>query len=372
VAGSLARANATRNPARTATTAAALMIGLALITFVAVLAQGARASLTDAVDKQFLGDYALAGGDGGVGDAALRAAEKAPGVETVSGVKEGSGRLFGHSILVTGADAAITEVVSIDWARGPDAAPAALGRSGAFVEKSYADAHGLDIGSSLRLTTETGATLQLTVNGIFQEPRGGSPFGPVTVSKATFDRSFANHENAYTFLNMHGGVSEQNTARLEQALTAFPDVDVQTRDEFTAAQLEDLETALNMVYALLTLSVLVSLLGIVNTLVLSVFERTRELGMLRAIGMSRRQVRRMIRHESVATTLIGATLGIAVGLLLAAAFTGALADEGFVFAVPYGSLLAVVLVAIALGLTAAILPARRAARLNVLRALQYE
>jgi putative ABC transport system permease protein len=220
--------------------------------------------------------------------------------------------------------------------------------------------------------TETGATLRPTVRGIFRQPHGGSPFGALTVSKETFDRSFGSHGNAYAFLGMRGGVSEQNTARLEQALAAFPGVDVQTRDEFTAAQLAGLETALNMVYALLALSVLVSLLGIVNTLVLSVFERTRELGMLRAIGMSRRQVRRMIRHESVVTALIGATLGIAVGLLLAALFTQALAGEGFVFAVPYGSLLAVVLVAIPLGLMAAILPARRAARLNVLRALQYE
>jgi putative ABC transport system permease protein len=372
VAGTLARANTVRNPARTATTAAALMIGLALITFVAVIAQGARASLVDAVDKQFLGDYALAARSEDLGDAALQAAQSARGVETVSAVREGSGRLFGDSVLVTGVDAAITKVVSIDWWRGSDRVPAQLARDGAFVEKSYAEEHGLEVGSPLRVTTATGVTLRLTVDGIFRQPRGGSPFGSVTISKATFDRSFTNRDNAYAFANMRDGVTPENTRRLEQALTAFPDVDVQTLDEFTAAQLEDLEATLNIVYALLALSLLVSLFGIVNTLVLSVFERTRELGMLRAIGMTRRQVRRMIRHESVVTTLIGATLGIFVGLLLAAIFTRALADEGFVFAVPYASLLAFILVAIALGLLAAILPAQRASRLNVLHALQYE
>jgi ABC-type antimicrobial peptide transport system permease subunit len=290
----------------------------------------------------------------------------------VSGVREGSGRLFGESVLVTGVDAAIAKVVRIDWWRGSDRVLAELGPDGAFVQKSYAEEQSLTVGSPLHLTTATGARLHLTVKGIVREPRGGSPFGSVTLAKATFDRSFTNRDNPFAFANMRGGVTAANTSRLEQALAAFPDVDVQTRDEFTAARLEDLEATLNVVYALLALSVLVSLFGIVNTLVLSVFERTRELGMLRAIGMTRRQVRRMIRHESVVTTLIGATLGISVGLLLAAVFTRALSEEGFVFAIPYASLLAFVIVAIALGLLAAVLPARRASRLNVLDALKYE
>ena len=372
VVGTLARANATRNPARTASTAAALMIGLALITFVAVIAQGARASLVDAVDKQFRGDYALVARSEDVGDAALQAARSAQGVESVSGVREGSASLFGDSVLVTGVDAAITKVVSIDWVRGSDRTAAQLDQEGAFVEKSYADEHGLDVGSMLKLTTTTGSRLSLRVEGVFRQPRGGSPFGAVTVSRATFDRSFTNRENAYVFLTTRGGVTPENTRRLENALAAFPDVDVQTRDEFASAQLGDLEATLNIVYALLALSVLVSLFGIVNTLVLAVFERTRELGMLRAIGMSRRQVRRMIRYESVITTSIGASLGVATGMLLAAVFTRALSDEGFVFAIPYGSLVAFVFATVALGLIAAIVPARRASRLSVLHALQYE
>ena len=131
-------------------------------------------------------------------------------------------------------------------------------------------------------------------------------------------------------------------------------------------------TILNILYVLLGLSVIVSLFGVINTLVLSVFERTRELGMLRAIGMTRRQVRRMVRHESVVTALIGAALGIGVGIFLAALATKALSSYGIVFALPYGALTAFVVVAIAAGMLAAVLPARRASRLNVLEALQYE
>jgi putative ABC transport system permease protein len=127
-----------------------------------------------------------------------------------------------------------------------------------------------------------------------------------------------------------------------------------------------------MLYALLGLSVIVSLFGVINTLVLSVFERTREIGMLRAIGMNRQQVRRMVRHESIVTALIGAALGIAIGIFLAGLTSLALSDYGIVFAIPYGSLAAFVVVAILAGMLAAILPARRASRLNVLQALQHE
>jgi putative ABC transport system permease protein len=147
---------------------------------------------------------------------------------------------------------------------------------------------------------------------------------------------------------------------------------VETRDEFKSTRVGDISQGLQILYALLGLSVIVSLFGVINTLVLSVFERTRELGMLRAIGMTRRQVRRMIRQESVVTALIGATLGIAVGMFLAVITTTALSQYGVVFAVPYATLAVFVVVAIAAGMLAAILPARRASKLNVLAALQYE
>ena len=148
---------------------------------------------------------------------------------------------------------------------------------------------------------------------------------------------------------------------------------VETRDEFKDdPHRRASRRPCNILYALLGLSVIVSLFGVINTLVLSVFERTRELGMLRAIGMTRRQVRRMIRHESIVTALIGAALGIAVGIFLAVLTTAALSQYGIVFAVPYGTLAVFVGVAILAGMLAAILPAKRASRLNVLEALQYE
>jgi putative ABC transport system permease protein len=147
---------------------------------------------------------------------------------------------------------------------------------------------------------------------------------------------------------------------------------VQTRDEFKSNFLKPLNKILNLLYALLALSVIVSLVGIINTLVLTVFERTRELGMLRAVGMTKRQVRMMIRYESIVTSLMGAALGIVVGTFLAALVTHALSSDGIVFAFPLLQVVYFVLAAILVGILAAVLPARRAAGLNVLEALQYE
>ena len=165
--------------------------------------------------------------------------------------------------------------------------------------------------------------------------------------------------------------SEANTARAQEEPRGVPARSVETRDEFRTAGPAN-HAVLQILYALLGLSVIVSLFGVINTLVLSVFERTRELGMLRAIGMTRRQVRRMIRHESIVTALIGATLGIGVGMFLAVLTTTALSKYGVVFAVPYATLIVFVGIAILAGMLAAILPARRASRLNILNALQYE
>ncbi len=348
------------------------MIGLALITFVAILGQGLRTSFVDAVDRQFVADYAVVSTGNPVTDKAARAAATAPGVETVSEIRTGRARAFGKTMNANGVDANLTKVIDVTWQRGSDDVPAELGRDGAFVAEDYAKSHDLALGSPIRLETPTGQVLRLTVKGIFEEPNGGSPFGSVAMSTTTYDAAFASHENEFTFVNVRGGTTPANTANLNRALSAFPDADVQTRDEFKDGQIGDLEMILNVVYALLGLSVIVSLFGIVNTLVLAVFERTRELGMLRAIGMTRRQVRRMIRNESIVTALIGATFGIAIGMFLAGLVTRAMSDEGVVFAVPYKTLATFVVLAVVAGMVAAILPARRASRLNVLEALQYE
>jgi putative ABC transport system permease protein len=372
VAGTLARENAMRNPARTASTAAALMIGLALVTAVGVLASGIKATFEHAVDTQFLGDYALTSENGftPTGVASENAARSAPGVQVVSGVRAGEARAFGSHINVTGVEPNVGRVIKITWKSGGPDVPAALGREGAFVSSAYAKDHHLAMASPVPIELPSGQTVRLTVHGIFKAPSGGSPFGNVTISTSLFDRIYSSPQNVFAFINMAGGVSTANTAALTSALTTFPDAKIQTESAFKKQQESGINVFLNLLYVLLSLSILVSLFGIVNTLVLSVFERTRELGMLRAVGMTRRQTRRMIRHESVVTALIGASLGIPLGIGLALLVGEALGS--FTIAIPWGTLITFVLAAIIAGLLAAIFPARRAARLNVLEALQYE
>jgi len=372
--GSLARENAVRSPARTASTAAAVMIGLALITFVAVIGQGFKSSFTDAVNTLFRADYSVSAGSNGqpLSSRAADAVATTPGVTAVSQMRSGEAKVGGKTVFVSGVDKSLTKVVDITWKSGSNSVPAELGASGAFVLDRYATDNSLEVGSPLAIETPAGKTIRVHVTGIVDPPKGGSPFGEVSVSDATFDASFANHDNEFTFVNIRGGPSEANTAVLERSLEAFPAAVVETRDQFRESRTKQLNQTLQILYALLGLSVIVSLFGVINTLVLSVFERTRELGMLRAIGMTRRQVRRMIRHESIVTALIGATLGIGVGMFLAVLTTTALSKYGVVFAVPYATLVVFVGIAILAGILAAILPARRASRLNILEALQYE
>jgi putative ABC transport system permease protein len=192
----------------------------------------------------------------------------------------------------------------------------------------------------------------------------------VTISQATWDRYNENPRNLYAFVRVRGGETPENLASLEKTLAPYPNAKVATRQKFVDNQISGLNSILNILYVLLALSVIVSVFGIVNTLVLTVFERTREIGMLRAIGMTRRQVRRMIRHESVITALIGGVLGIVLGIVLGGLLV---ARVDFIqFSLPLFSLIVFALLTIVVGILAAIFPARRAARLNVLEALQYE
>ncbi len=327
---------------------------------------------TLAREELFVADYAVTAGENPLTNKAAAAVRKVPGVEAVTEIRGAQAKRNGKSVKVSGVDANAAKVVPLKWTSGSDSVPAQLGGDGAFVNDQFADDHSLRVGSPLTLTTPTGKTLRLHVTGIFDQPKGGSPFEDVAISKATFDRGFANHDNEFTLLNVRGGPSAESSGRLERALRAFPTAKVETRDEFRNSRLSNLNRLLHIFYALLGLSVLVSMFGVINTIVLSVFERTREIGMLRAVGMTRRQVRRMVRHESIVTALIGAALGMAVGIFLAALTSTAFSKYGLVFALPYRSLVAFVIVAILAGALAAILPARRAARLNVLEALQYE
>jgi putative ABC transport system permease protein len=371
-AGKLAEGNSARNPARTASTASALMIGLALVTLVAVLAAGLRTGFKNSVNKVFVANYAITAENNfsPISLSSERAVRSVPGVTVVSGVRAGDGKAFGSHINVTGVDPNVSKVIKVDWTAGSQQTPDTLGNDGAFVDKAYAKAQHLQVGSPIAMETPTGQTLHLTLKGITNPPKGGSPYGDVTISQALFDSAYQNPQNLFTFVNMQTGVTPANTQRLSASLSGFPDAKLQTKSQFIDNQLQSLSTLLNLLYVLLSLSIVVSLFGIVNTLVLTVFERTRELGMLRAVGMSRRQVRRMIRHESVITALIGAAFGIPLGILLAL-LVGAAIDFGS-FTVPVGTLIVFVFAAVIAGLIAAIWPARRAGRLNVLEALSYE
>jgi len=372
-AGTLARENAQRNPQRTASTASALMIGLALVTLVSMLAAGIVTSFKSSVNKIWKSaDYAITAQNNfsPIPIAAADAVAKTPGVTAIGNVRAGEARAFNHTSALTAVNPAARQMFELDWTQGSGSVLATLGADGAFVDTGYAKKHGLHLGSPIPLTFATGARKTFFVRGIFDPPTGGSPFGSVTIAASSFDRFVPRPENLYSFVLMRGGQTDANETALNETLRAYPNAKVATRQKFIDNQISGLSSILNILYVLLALSVIVSLFGIVNTLVLTVFERTREIGMLRAIGMTRRQIRRMIRHESVITALIGATIGIALGIVLAALLIARV--DFIVLSVPVGQLLLFGLAAIVVGILAAIFPARRAARLNVLRALQYE
>ena len=363
-----------RNPQRTASTASALMIGLALVTLVSVLAVraeddvqqrrrlGLQGRLRAHRDRQLLPDLR---------SRRSKLWRKVPGVKVVSGVRAGDGKAFGGRINVTGVPRDISKVIVVNWEHGSQAT--AWRSSARTVRSSTRRTRRPSTCRSARPSRSRcrpARRCTCTLKGIFAPPKGGSPYGDVTISQQRFDAEYQNPQNIFAFVDMAGGVTAANTATLTNALEPFPDAKIATASEFKKNQEQGINTLLNLLYVLLSLSILISLFGIVNTLVLTVFERTRELGMLRAVGMTRRQVRRMIRHESIVTALIGAALGIPVGVVLALMVGKAINYPAFT--IPWGTLIVFVIAAILAGLVAAIIPARRAGRLNVLQALQYE
>jgi putative ABC transport system permease protein len=369
-AGRLARRNAMRAPGRTAVTASALMIGVALVTVVTVVAQGLRDTTSGSLERRISATNVITGADGwSPTDPAVAAAlAGTPGVRGVTAIRQDGGLAFGDKEIVNSIDpATIGGLFTFDWAEGSDAVLTSLGADGAIVDEGWASEQGLTVGERFSVTSAKGAELALTVQAIERSPViDAIALGPITISQAAFARAFESDRNLLTIVRADAG------ARLDSVLAAYPDAKSQTKAEYVEAVTGDIDSLLAIFYVLLALAVIVSLFGIVNTLVLSTFERTRELGMLRAVGMSRRQVRRMVRHESIITALIGAGLGIVAGLGLAALVTSAFADEGLSFAVPAGSLVALVVVATIAGIVAAIIPARRASRLDPLTALAYE
>ena len=370
VAGELASSNSIRHPGRTASTAAALMIGLTLVTVVAVLGSGLRSTVESAVTDQVSAPYIVDGNDGvpfaaAEGDALAHV----PGVTTASHVRVDKALVSGKEKDVTGVDpATIARFYRFDWTDGSAAALAQLGTDGALVTQTYAEDQDLAVGEKLSIQTASGDKRTVVVRGIYDPPEIEQMLGQVTIGQQAFDEVFPQPKNRFTFLDAGAGANPALTA----AAAGFSDAKVHTGAAFANDYTQGFASFLNFLYVLLAFSVVVSLFGMVNTLVLTVFERTRELGMLRTIGMTRRQARRMIRHESVITALIGAALGLPLGIFLALLVTQALSKYDIAVSIPIPELVAFTVVAILAGLGAAIIPARRASRLNVLDALHYE
>jgi putative ABC transport system permease protein len=364
----LSRENSRRNPGRTAATAAALMIGIALVSFVAVLAEGMKQSNRGAIEDQVKAEWVVTSQDGftpfvaAAGDSLDKA-----DVPLVTDVRSDLATVAGSDRYLTGIEpSTITQAYTFDWVEGSDAVLGELGDNGAIVDKDFAEDKNLSVGDTFSTKVPSGKEIPLRVAAIYKPPPFYPILGSVSIPKATFDTLYDRPRNQFTFVN--GGTRGE----LESALSTFPDAKLQTREEWITAQDKDFNDFLTSLYVLLALSVIVSIFGMINTLVLSVFERTRELGMLRAVGMTRLQVRRMVRHESVITALIGAALGLPLGMFLAALVTKALSQFEIEYAVPLTPLIIFAIVSVIVGVIAAILPARRASRLNVLEALQYE
>lgn len=373
--GRLARENSERNPGRTAVTAAALMIGLALVTFVTVFAAGLKSTVAQVVEENFAGGLVIQNSDGfsPIPAGAARLAAKVPGVESVQTIRSAKAKVIGGGgVEVTAPSPGIEGSVKVEWKRGGPPVLRNLGDDQAVVSDSFASSHGLAVGDSFRLLSQSGRKPQFTTVGEVHSKLG--VFGSVLVTQPVIAREFDQRQDRIDFVETEPGADEASVQALltKGAEVAFPIAEVLNQGELKESREAQVDQLVNLFYALLALAILISLFGIANTLALSIHERTRELGMLRAIGMSRRQVRTMIRYESVITALIGAILGMALGVIFAALIAQPLKSEGFTLSYPIGSLVVLLVLAALAGVLAAILPARRASRLDVLESLQYE
>jgi putative ABC transport system permease protein len=379
ITGRLARENSIRQPGRTLVTAAALTVGLALVTFVAVLAAGTKASIDTAESRSFAGDLIVessqAGGEQGIPALIAPALRKIPGVSTVTPIAFTLGRIHGiksNASITAVEPASFGRVYRIEWKQGSNATLAALGNSGTIVTKDYAKTNHLKVGQTLSLLTPANRHVTLMVLGIATD--NARLLANLTISLSLARSAFGQREDALDFVSYAPGAgNSQVQPAVDKVLAAnFPQAKSRTAAQFKREQGEQINTLLTLIYVLLALSVIVSLFGIVNTLILSIYERTHELGMLRAIGTSRRQVRQMIRYESVITALIGGVMGLVIGVLGAVATNLYVNESSFVLSIPVGTLIILLIVAGLAGVIAAQLPARRAARLDVLQALTGE
>jgi putative ABC transport system permease protein len=368
VSGTLGRENAMRTPKRTASTAAALMIGVALVGFIMTFAASVKGSINGAVDRDFHGDYVLDTGTFGIGGVSHNLAidlASRPEFSAVTSTRFTAAAIDGEVTELNSFDSAtLTSIFDIEPQQGDIAT---LGTDGIAVEDSSAKEHGWTLGSTVPVTYAEGSTT-LTVEAIYGD---GTWTGPAFVDHAVLNSFGIDPLDAKIYVR-DADSTDAATARaaLDQAATTYPSVDVMDHAEFKASKASDIDTLLNLIYALLGLAIIIALIGITNTLALSIFERTRELGLLRAIGMTRGQLRAAVRWESMIIALFGTALGLSIGLFFGWSMVHALTDEGIdVFVVPAGSLLVVAVIAAVAGVAAAVLPARRASRLDVLGAI---
>lgn len=380
VTGRLARENTLRNPARTATTSAALMIGVALVVFAAVFASSATRSVGDALDKTFTGDLVIANDDGfspispEIGDEA----EQLEGVETsspIAGAPAGIDLPSGlRQEILTGLDPeTLPQVGKLDWVDGSDETLSGLGPDEAIVESQWAEDNDVSVGETLTVRSASGEALQVTVAGSVRD-RIQLLVPSVALPIETVRSRFGARQDFATLIGFAPGADfDAARAEVDGLLEErFPQAEARSQQEYKEEQEDQINQLLGLIYVLLALSVVVSLFGVVNTLVLTIYERTREIGMLRAIGASRSQIRRMVRYESLITAMIGAIIGAAIGLAVAVAAIGALESEGFILGIPGVGIVFVLIAAGVAGLLAGIWPARRAAKIEVMEALQYE
>ena len=374
--GRLARENAQRQPQRTAVTAAALMVGLALVVFVAIFAAGIRASVDQVIDEQFSASLVVTSQDGftpipaGAADR-LRGLQ---GVDAVSAIRFQSGKVAGvpGTTGTSGLDpATVGKVFRPEFVKGSAATLKDLTGRQALADDGWAKENGFGVGETLRVTTPTGKRVGYVLAGTYDNQVG--VLGDMTIANVSMTDDWNVEADALVLVGGAEGTTPPQLERAAQAaLAPFPSAEPLTLEGFKDQQAEAVNQILGLIYALLSLSVIVSLLGIVNTLALAIYERTRELGLLRAVGMSRRQVRRMVRGEAVITALIGAALGLLLGTAFAALVSRPLAEDGFRLAIPWGTLVGLAVLAALAGVLASLGPARRASRVDVLRAVTTE
>ena len=373
VSGRLARDNSVRNPGRTALTAAALMIGLAVIVLVAVLAQGLKSSFIDSFDRTVKADYVIAGKNflPIPADTALRV-QSVPTIANAAELNLQQVQVNKKVAGLMGIDPySFRRVWNFDWVGGGgDRLLGQLGMTNALIEQQTAAGLGVKKGQTISVLTVDGTRHEFKIIGEYYDP---VMLNGIVVSTAAYNDIFPKPQVLMVLAKAAPGADKQRTLdAVKGALADVPTADPQTAQEYKDQTVSLVNQLLNLLYLLLAVSVVISLIGIINTLYLAVHERTREIGLVRAIGMSRRQVRATVRYESIITSVIGAVLGIVVGVALGYVVTVRLEDQGINFALPGLQLVVFVVVGVVVGVLAAILPARRAARIDILEAIHYE